>query len=136
MTMLRHHHHYHCHHRHHDHETDRAAAESGPLKLVEVEEGARQGAAPVVGDYKDLIIIWIVMTTMNNDYVCNCGPSDQIVMMIMIIMMRTMVIMMMLMTIIMTKTSGLESFVALLFAETVNTSLALPSDSCDNAGGF
>ena len=57
-------------------------------------------------------------------------------MMIMIIMMRTMVTMMMLMTIIMTKTSGLESFVALLFAETVNTSLALPSDSCDNAGGF
>ena len=57
-------------------------------------------------------------------------------MIMMIIMMRAMVTMMMLMTIIMTKTSGLESFVALLFAETVNTSLALPSDSCDNAGAF
>lgn len=51
-------------------------------------------------------------------------------------MMMMTIIMMMLMTIIMTKTSGLESFVALLFAETVNTSLALPRDSCDNADGF
>ena len=72
VTLLHHnhhHHHRHCnhhyqidrlvdydHHNYYDYDDgDRATSESGPLKLVEVKEGASQGAAPVVWDDKHLI---------------------------------------------------------------------------------